>query len=256
MIEEQAKAAEAEKAELEAAKAKEAEAAKKAAEEKDKSDESKEKAAEVKSDKEEIKVEAKPVADQTTELVTAAGIDPATMAKELAETGEVSPHTLKALVEEHGEAVAKLLVDSARGIQKEAKEKVEQANKDIFATVEEAFALEEGQGKEGFSELAKWTRENASEEELAGFNAMLNAGGFQAKLAIQTLANAYQGNPQYTQDADLTSGDGTGGETGKPITASDYATELDKLLESGEPYESRKVQDLKRRRAASRARGY
>lgn len=201
-------------------------------------------------------VAEKTSASDTTDLVKQAGIDPEVMSKQMAEHGELTPAQMKALVEEHGETVANLIVDSVTKIQTEAKARVEATNNTIFSEVEQGFGLEKGQGKEAFAELSAWTRENAEPEELAALNAMLNAGGFQAKLAIQTLANAYKQSDAYTQEADLTSGDAAGSVKGDPISASEYSAELDKLLEAGHAYESQKVKDLKKRRAASRARGY
>ena len=198
----------------------------------------------------------KPSATDTTHLVAEAGVSPKEMSEQLAEHGELTPAMMKALVTTHGEAVAKLIVDSVKSIQSEAKSRVEATNNEIFGEMESNFGLEKGQGKEAFKELGAWARENAEPEELDGLNKMLNAGGFQAKLAIQTLAEAYKTSSDYTQEAELTEGDSSAGAVGEPLSASDYTNELDKLLSAGHGYESKKVEDLKRRRAQSRARGY
>lgn len=104
--------------------------------------------------------------------------------------------------------------------------------------------------------ILSWARENATEEEKTAVNEMLSAGGFYARAVAIMLRDAYSGsdNTQAAQNAVSVSTTGGGNE---PLSARDYAAEVEKLAKEfgGDPRGSAKYQQLSARRAAGRKRG-
>lgn len=116
----------------------------------------------------------------------------------------------------------------------------------------------EAGGKDQWQAVQAWAGQNATPEEKAQVNALLNQGGLAAKGAVKYLVDAYtRANNVVIEPKDATAnagrGNGGGSDTG-PLSAKDYATAVQQLnvklngrLEGSKEYEA-----LQRRRAMAR----
>jgi hypothetical protein len=98
--------------------------------------------------------------------------------------------------------------------------------KDAAEAVSKMCVAEAG-GAEEWAEVRKWAGENATPEEKAEINAMLNKGGFQAKTAVKYLVASYNkvANPERTPaDPTANAGRSNAPATGKePLAPKAYA---------------------------------
>jgi hypothetical protein len=197
---------------------------------------------------------------QVESFLTDAGLKPSDVALGVTqENGAIPLETMKALVDKHGEAIAGLIADKLRVIHESNVGAAKAADKQIFSSVQEAFKDTTTQsGKDTWNELSGWAKKNMSAEDRNGVNAMLAAGGFQAKAAVEHLIKAFKGSDSFiAQPAQLMQGDDTSKEYGgKPLDKHSYNTELRKLLDSGKSENSPEIVALNRRRDRSRSRGY
>lgn len=121
----------------------------------------------------------------------------------------------------------------------------------------EAVHKEAG-GPEEWGAIQKWAGANATPEEKAEINALLNQGGLQAKLAVRYLASAYAKATNVVQDPkDPTANASRGGVPGSndgPLSPRDYAEAVRSLNNKlhGRLDGSREYEQLQRRRAAYR----
>ena len=197
-------------------------------------------------------------ADQVEGFLTEAGLDPSTVAKVVSnEGGKVTPEILKALQEKHGEGVASLIVDKLATLHESTKAMASAADKETYDQVAEAFkGVTEQTGEESFKELATWTKKNLSEEDVAGLNAMLKAGGMSRRLAIDSMIETFNASGDFTQPAKLLDGDNFADTGVKGIDKAGYDRELRELLNKGHDYNtSPEVAALNRRRTKSLSRG-
>ncbi len=67
------------------------------------------------------------------------------------------------------------------------------------AAAKNALIYEVAGGEEAWGELRDWAKANADDSEKKDLNAMLNAGGLQAKAAVMYLRNLYSGAPDTSQ---------------------------------------------------------
>lgn len=95
------------------------------------------------------------------------------------------------------------------------------------------MVVEAAGGEQEWNDVQKWASANATPEEKAEINAMLNKGGVAAKSAINYLMNAYSkaGNV-VVNPADPTANAGRGGRNegaNAPLSGPEYAAEVAKL---------------------------
>lgn len=192
-------------------------------------------------------------------LVSDAGLTPADVAKEVTDNdGEVSPETLKALVDKHGEAVGTLIAEKLGTLHNENVQAAQSRDKAVFDQVAEAFqGATDQSGEESWKELAGWAKENISNEERQEINDLLGKGGIASKLAVQYVVDSFKNSDDFTQPAVLETGEDTPQDfSSGAIDRSTYVRELDKLLEAGHDYgSSPEVRKLESRRQKGIKRG-
>jgi hypothetical protein len=135
--------------------------------------------------------------------------------------------------------------------------------KTVAATEAKSKALreavhKEAGGPEEWAAVQKWAGANATQEEKAEINNLLNQGGLQAKLAVQYLVSAYGRANNVTREpkdptANATRG-GVPGASDGPLSPKDYAEAVRSLNNKlhGRLEGSREYEQLQRRRAAYR----
>lgn len=199
-----------------------------------------------------------PVSTQVENLVTAAGLDPAEVAKLVNENqGKLTPALMKALVDKHGEAVASIVADQLSGFYKTNSEKATKRDEAVFSQVAEAFTgITEQTGKETWGELAAWAKKNVPSNERAEINNILAQGGMATKLAVTELITRFKESDSFVQQAELLTGDASAvGGNVKPISRTEYTNELRKLEANGHVYgKSQEMAVLDKRRAAGMSR--
>lgn len=123
--------------------------------------------------------------------------------------------------------------------------------------LQEAVHKEAG-GAEEWAAIQKWAGANATDEEKAEINNLLNQGGLQAKLAVQYLSGAYGRANNVVQDPkDPTANVSRGGVPGTgdgPLSPKEYAEAVRSLNNKlgGRLEGSREYDQLQRRRASYR----
>lgn len=135
--------------------------------------------------------------------------------------------------------------------------------KTVAATEAKSKALreavhKEAGGAEEWGAIQKWAGANATPEEKAEINNLLNQGGLQAKLAVQYLVSAYgRANNVTREPKDPTANASRGGLPGTndgPLSPKEYAEAVRSLNNklNGRLEGSREYDQLQRRRAAYR----
>ena len=192
-------------------------------------------------------------------LVSDAGLTPTEVAREVTDNdGEVSPETLKALIDKHGEAVGSLIAEKLETLHSENVQAAQARDKAVFDQVAEAFkGATEQSGEESWKELAGWAKENISNEERQEINDLLGKGGIASKLAVQYVVDAFKNSDDFQQPAVLESGDDTPQDfSSGAIDRTTYVRELDKLLDAGHDYNtSPEIRKLEQRRQKGIQRG-
>lgn len=131
----------------------------------------------------------------------------------------------------------------------EAKAKAEVAREAIY---------KEAGGKDAWAAVQQWASTNATPEEKASINAMLNQGGLAAKSAVQYLVGAYgKANNVVVNPADAApnaSRTPVPTDANAPLSAKDYAVAVQALNNklNGRLEGSREYEALQRRRSAFR----
>ncbi len=133
---------------------------------------------------------------------------------------------------------------------KEATTKQEKIRDGIYA---------EAGGKEQWTQVHAWASANATAEEKAEINTLLNQGGLAAKGAVKYLVDTYNRatNVEVTPRDPLTNagrGGGAPAATNGPLTAREYAEEVRQLSNklNGRLEGSKEYENLQRRRQAGR----
>lgn len=200
-----------------------------------------------------------PVVQQVENLIKETGLTPKEVRAAIeGNDGKVTPELLKALVDKNGELVGKLVADKLEGFHKEAQEKLQSQQSQVYTQVEEAFKdMTNQDGQKTWNELASWAKTNVPNEERNEINQLLAKGGISAKLAVQELVNRFKSSDTYTQPAKLVDGDSASNSGGVvPMSKTEYTAELRKLEAKGHVYgQSQEMAKLDARRLAGMKRG-
>lgn len=172
-----------------------------------------------------------------------------------AESGEISLAATAELADSLGEATAKMVIDQ---LTKEAS-KLTQASTDARnETLEYANKLFGGEDAD-----TTWTQIQAyvkdpesgfSDNDKTALAKMIRAGGYQAQLAFDKIAQVYNSDSNTSSSADLLQGDTHVQGSFKSISSKAYAAELKTLVDE-HGYESPQVHALQQRRLQSRNNG-
>ena len=192
-----------------------------------------------------------PVAKQVDDLLEAAELSPSKAREAIkGNNGDMTPEIYQALVAKHGEGLAGLLASQMTAAYKEAVDRGNAQQKEVYDFVAEQFkGVTEQSGEESWKELDAWAKDNIDLEKRKELNKIIAQGGMIAKLAVQELVNTFKKSGDFTQEMVGLEGDSTpptGG--GEPLSRAAYGSELDKLLNAGESYDSPKVKALQARR--------
>lgn len=200
-----------------------------------------------------------PVVKQVEKLITEAGLNASDVARIVTENdGKATPELIKALADKHGDAVAAVVAEQLSGFHNANKEKANKRDQAIFDQVQEAFkGVTEQGGKDTWNELAGWAKENIPNDERKEINELLAQGGIAAKYAVDDLVSRFKSSEQFSQPADLITGDATPNDFGvKPLSKAEYVSELRKLEAKGHVYgQSQEMAALDKRRTAGMQRG-
>lgn len=175
---------------------------------------------------------------------------------EFAETGELTLSAQAALVEGLGETLAALTINQLTGEANRLKSEGESKRKEILDYANNKFS---GQDAEltwkQMKEFTETPDANISDEDRASMNKMLQAGGLQAKLVVDKIAEIYYADRRTTSSADLLEGDTYSNSTFSPLSRAEYVNELRTAVQKyGE--HSPQVNELNRRRELSLERGF
>jgi len=200
-----------------------------------------------------------PVVKQVEKLITEAGLDAQDVARIVTENeGKATPELIKALADKHGDAVASIVAEQLSGFHTANKDKANKRDQAIFDQVQESFkgATDQG-GEETWKELAGWAKENVPNDERVEINKLLAQGGIAAKYAVDDLVSRFKTSENFTQSADLLTGDATSNDFGvKPLSKQEYVSELRSLEAKGHIYgQSQEMAALDKRRTAGMQRG-
>lgn len=196
--------------------------------------------------------------EQVETLLKGAGLDPKEVTRIVMENdGTVTPAVFKALVEEHGEATAKVVVDNLSQFSASAKAEVTARDEAIYSQVAKAFeGVTEQSGAESWAELAAWAKDNVPNSERQEINDLLSHGGIAAEFAVKTLIDKFKSSDSFTQPALLEEGESQDTSGIKPLDKASYDRELRKLLGEGRDYNTDPdIAKLKRARSKAIARG-
>jgi hypothetical protein len=200
------------------------------------------------------KVATKEVGAQITTVLTEAGVDATDAANTIRENGgKVTPAIAKALVEKHGETVAGIVINQMEAVSQAGIATAEANDNAVYDQVADAFkGVTEQSGKDTWKELAGWAKANVPEGDREQINTMLQAGGLQAKLAVQSLVESFKNSDNFTQSPVLEQGDNTTTERGvQPLSKADYQREFRALEAKGHVYgQSQEMAQLDKRRTA------
>ena len=198
--------------------------------------------------------------DGVADFYQKAGLDPVEVANAVDADGSISIEAMQALIKEHGDSIAGLIVEQTKtAITKEKAAKAAHETQ-IHNEAANAFGLAETEGAVVWKQVQEWARSpeaGITDADRAAINQMLEAGGAQARFAIERLANALKASPQYVQPAKLEPGDGANppGQF-EPLSKQGYAEERRKLDREGHGDESQAVRALHQRRLKSAKAGY
>lgn len=190
--------------------------------------------------------------DLALEFVGKAGIASDHPAMVAAATGDFS--ILKATLAAKGVPGWEQFVALGEQSYKKTAEQTEAKSK----ALREAVHKEAG-GPEEWGAIQKWAGSNATQEEKAEINGLLNQGGLQAKLAVRYLVDAYAKANNVTQNPkDPTANASRGGvpsASDAPLSPRDYAEAVRSLNNklNGRLEGSREYEQLQRRRSAYRS---
>lgn len=233
-------------------------AEKAAAEEKAKGGDTGDKSGDKKTDDLKTKVETR--AKQVEDLVKAADVVPSELiAQADKETGEISVAHKAKLIEKHGEAIADLIEGNIQKMVADIKGIGAAKDNAVFSQLEAEFeGITEQTGKETWTELSGWVKDNVEIATRKEYNKMLDQGGLAATLAIKEMVSKFKAGNDVTVKAELLDGDQASTvTTGGMITRAEYNTALDKLINAGHDYEtSPEVAALNRKRTKSMNAGH
>lgn len=192
---------------------------------------------------------------QVESFLKTAGISASQVEQEVIALGSISEGTKKALVDKHGEATTNLIVNQINSIA-QAQQAAETALIKLqHDTVAEAFkGVTEQSGEQTWNELVGWARTNIDAETRTSINAMLKAGGFQAKQAIQFMVDTFKTKNGVEQNGQLLNGGNLSEQSGgAELSASAYSKELEKVVaKHGYDSPERKALDQRRLRSMTR----
>lgn len=187
-----------------------------------------------------------------------ANLKPSDVTKQVIEAGgKVTPEILKALEDKYGAGVAALLADQVTDLYKHGQAKVKEQETAIFNQVEAAFKdVTQQSGEETFKELSTWAKTNIDNATRSELNKLLEAGGFQAELAVKYLVETFKGSENFQPSAKLLTADATSQASSiVPLTRQQYRAEQEKLLAKGYSESSPEMVKLDRARQLGMARG-
>ncbi|QOC54366.1 putative scaffolding protein [Aeromonas phage Atoyac15] len=178
------------------------------------------------------------------------GISPTDPAFQLAEN-EGDFTLLKALLAKSGAPGTDAMVAILEGAVQEHFDAIAEHDAATEATVTEIM----GDNKDA---ILEWARANADEGEKKAINEMFEAGGVYARAAAMMLNHAYSSAPDVTRKAANPVRANIPVGAGTPLSAREYAAEVDKLYKkmgNNDPRGTPEYKELSARRAAARARG-
>lgn len=160
------------------------------------------------------------------------------------------------MVEGLGETLAALTINQLTGEGQRLKTEGANKRQDILDYANNKFS---GQDAEltwkQMTEFTKTPEAKISDADRAAMNDMLEAGGLQAKLVVDKIAQIYYADRRTTSSADLLEGDTHSNSTFSPLSRAEYVNELRTAVQKyGE--HSPQVNELNRRRELSLERGY
>lgn len=197
-------------------------------------------------------------AKQVEDLIKSAGIKPIDLLTSAdPETGEISVADKAKLITTHGEAIADLIEGNIQKIMGDTRKHSKAKDEAVFSQVEKEFkGVTNQKGSETWNELAGWVKANVDAATRKEYNAMLNAGGMQATLAVKEMVNAFKKENDMTISAQLIEGDDAPPAPGTYITRSEYMKQLDVLRKAGHDYDtSPEIAALNKKRERSMQNG-
>lgn len=192
---------------------------------------------------------------QVESFLKVAGIQASQVEQEVIALGGISEGTKKALVDKHGEATTNLIINQINGIAQQQQQHEQQLVNMQHSMVEEAFkGMTDQSGEQTWNELIGWCRTNIEKDVRSDLNAMMKAGGFQAKQAIQYMVDTFKSKHGVEQTGQLLNGTNVNGTDNKTeLSASAYSRELEKIV-AKHGYDSPERKALDAQRLASRQR--
>lgn len=192
---------------------------------------------------------------QVESFLKVAGIQASQVEQEVIALGGISEGTKKALVDKHGEATTNLIINQINGIAQQQQQHEQQLVNMQHSMVEEAFkGMTDQSGEQTWNELLGWCRTNIEKDVRSDLNAMMKAGGFQAKQAIQYMVDTFKSKHGVEQTGQLLNGTNVNGTDNKTeLSASAYSRELEKIV-AKHGYDSPERKALDAQRLASRQR--
>ena len=197
------------------------------------------------------------IVDQITNLLSNRNFSGAEdIVAEVYETQELSLASKAKLVEELGADISQLVINQLEMSVQQAKQKGEQEGKRLK---EYAFSKIGGENPEstwaGLQQFAQSPDSGLSSEDKKVMNKMLQEGGLQAEMVIDSLLSKYQKTSSYTNPPQLMQGDTIFQSGFQPMSKQEYQSEIGPAIAKyGES--SQEVQALRNRRAISMSRGY
>jgi len=173
-----------------------------------------------------------PALDAAAKIVNEAGFDPVALSNELYQNGKLSDTTVQALEQKLGAEQVALLTTTYHAEIKKEQDAAEARNKEVYDIVG---------GKEAWDQLAQWTttpEAGLSPEAANEYNAMLAAGGVQAKLAAHALKEAYMASPGFKDSTPNTmvqpDAAAPSSHAVEPISRRQYVDEKRKAIRTGD----------------------
>lgn len=195
--------------------------------------------------------------EQIATFLKTANLNATQVEQEVAALGKPTDSTIKILVDKHGQATTNLILNQISQLAATAT-----ASKAALVTMQHDMVAKAFEGvttqtpAESWTELMTWSRTNIDAGTRTNLNAMLAAGDFQAKQAIDYMINNLKAAQGMEQHGQLLNGDnkvGAPAGTGS-LSASAYFREMETVV-AKYGYESPERNALDARRTRSAAAG-
>lgn len=175
--------------------------------------------------------------------------------KEYSETGDVSLANKAVILEALGDSVGELALNQLATVATTVNEKSKAARNEVLNYANDKFGGNDADKTWAeIQDYVKLPESGFSAEDRTAMTKMLKAGGLQARLVIDNIANVYAQDSNTTSPADLLSGDTLVQGNFDPITSKEYSVLVNEATTKF-GYESTEVQKLQQRRERSRAQG-